>query len=107
MCLFDSSRRFILWGIWLSGYIQYRKTSITYRDSSLSSIEKELYCLWNNLKLISPKEEKEMYQVFTFLMTAIVAATDYSIFFRQKCDYLYPYLNVKREVILLFMELEN
>ncbi len=94
-CLIAAKSVYIMWE---SGYhyIQYRKTSITYRDSSLSSIEKELYCLWNNLKLISPKEEKEMYQVFTFLMTAIVAATDYSIFFRQKCDYLYPYLNVKK-----------
>lgn len=77
-------------------YIQYRKTSITYRDSSLSNIEKELYCLWNNFKLIAPKDEKEIYQVFIFLMNAIIAVTDYSIFFRHKCDYLYPYSNVKK-----------
>lgn len=77
-------------------YIQYRKTSITHRDSNLSNIEKELYYLWNNFKFIISKEEKDIYQVFTFLMNTIVALTNYSIFFRQECDYLYPYSNVKK-----------
>lgn len=61
-------------------YIQYRKTSITHRDSNLSNIEKELYYLWNNFKFIISKEEKDIYQVFTFLMNTIVALTNYSIF---------------------------
>ncbi len=78
-------------------YIQYRNSSITCRNSNLSNIENELYYLWNNFKLIVPIGEKEIYQVFSVLMNAEVAVTDYSIFFKRECDYLYPYSYVKKE----------
>lgn len=76
-------------------YTQGRVEAISY-SNNLSSIRLE--ALWNQLKQFCKKEyvSPSIYQMMVVIMNQAVAITDFSLFFRKSCDYLYPYSKVKK-----------
>ncbi len=76
-------------------YTQGRVEAISY-SNNLSSIRLE--ALWNQLKQFCKKEyvSPSIYQMMVVIMNQAVAITDFSLFFRKNCDYLYPYSKVKK-----------
>lgn len=76
-------------------YTQGRAEAISY-SNNLSSIRLE--ALWNQLKQFCKKEyvSPSIYQMMVVIMNQAVAITDFSLFFRKSCDYLYPYSKVKK-----------
>lgn len=76
-------------------YTQGRVEAISY-SNNLSSIRLE--ALWNQLKQFCKKEyvSPSVYQMMVVIMNQAVAITDFSLFFKKNCEYLYPYLKVKK-----------
>ncbi len=76
-------------------YTQGRVEAISY-SNNLSSIRLE--ALWNQLKQFCKKEyvSPSIYQMMVVIMNQAVAITDFSLFFRKSCGYLYPYSKVKK-----------
>ncbi len=76
-------------------YTQGRVEAISY-SNNLSSIRLE--ALWNQLKQFCKKEyvSPSVYQMMVVIMNQAVAITDFSLFFKKNCEYLYPYSKVKK-----------
>lgn len=76
-------------------YTQGRVEAISY-SNNLSSIRLE--ALWNQLKQFCKKEyvSPSVYQMMVVIMNQVVAITDFSLFFKKNCEYLYPYSKVKK-----------
>ncbi len=76
-------------------YTQGRVEAISY-SNNLSSIRLE--ALWNQLKQFCKKEyvSPSVYQMMVVIMNQAVAITDFSLFFKNNCEYLYPYSKVKK-----------
>ena len=76
-------------------YTQGRVEAISY-SNNLSGIRLE--ALWNQLKQFCKKEyvSPSVYQMMVVIMNQAVAITDFSLFFKKNCEYLYPYSKVKK-----------
>lgn len=76
-------------------YTQGRVEAISY-SNNLSSIRLE--ALWNQLKQFCKKEyvSPSVYQMMVVIMNQAVAITDFSLFLKKNCEYLYPYSKVKK-----------
>jgi len=78
-------------------YTQFRRDSASYGGNHSNVSNLGLKVLWNQLKQFAVREniEKKMYRMLVMIMSQSVAMTDYSIFLKKQCNFLYPYSKVK------------